>query len=72
MALAVMGLYAGLYVVAKLVGAVTGGGKKAVAVVEHHAPVAAVSGDAIPSPDSAEFGDWIAQPGSIEKLLESA
>lgn len=73
MALAVMGLYAGLYVFSKLVGAITGGGKKAAitAHVDHHAPVA-TTGDAIPSPDSPDFGDWIAQPGSIEKLLGSA
>jgi hypothetical protein len=67
MALAVMGLYAGLYTFSKLVGAITGGGKKA--VVAAPVAVAAVSGDAIPSTDSAEFGDWLAQEGSFEKLL---
>ena len=47
-----------------------GGKKKAVADAAHgHAAPVAASGDAVPSPDSAEFGDWLAQPGSIEKLL---
>ena len=68
MALAVMGLYAGLYTVSKLVGAVTGGGKKAV-VAAPAAPVAVAGG--IPSSDSAEFGDWLAQEGSLEKLLNA-
>jgi len=69
MALAVMGLYAGLYVFSKLVGAITGGSKKAVeAPHAHHAP-AITTGDAIPSPDSPDFAAWLAQPGSIEKLL---
>ena len=67
MALAVMGLYAGLWGFSKLVGAITGGGKKAAAPVAIAAPVAVSGG--IPSSDSPEFGDWLAQEGSIEKLL---
>ena len=68
MALAVMGLYAGLYVFSKLVGALTGSSKKAVEAPTHNAP-AITTGDAIPSPDAPDFSDWLAQPGSIEKLL---
>ena len=67
MALAVMGLYGGLYLFSKVVGMISGGSKKDVKVIAQ-AP-AAVTGDAIPSPDSAEFGDWLAQEGSLEKLL---
>ena len=72
MALAVMGLYTGLYVFSKLVGAITGDGKKAFTIHDHHVSIPITSNnDTIPSPDSPAFSDWIAQPGSIEKLLDS-
>lgn len=62
LALAIIGFYFTVYGIAKVWPS-----KKKVAAVET-AAVSAPSGD-IPSVDSPEFGEWIAAPGSIEKLL---
>lgn len=64
-ALGIMGGYFGLYLLSKIFSM----GKK-------KAPVAAVAPailteGGIPSSDSAEFGEWLAQNGNIEKLLAS-
>lgn len=70
LALAIIGFYSTLFLVAK----VWPSKKKPVAQVEAPVPVAAAStasasGDDIPSIESPEFGDWISAPGNIEKLI---
>jgi len=64
LALAIIGGYFGLYMVSKLIGAMSG--KKAPAPA---APAAAPSGGSIPSPEDPAFWKWIEQPGNIEKLV---
>lgn len=63
LALGIMGFYFTLYTLVKIWPS-----KKKAPVAAVAAPAASASGD-IPSVDSAEFGDWIAAPGNIEKLL---
>ena len=59
-----MGLYAGIIVIVKLIPS----GKKAAPAITASVPD---SGE-IPSVDAPNFGDWLAAPGNIEKLLGSA
>ena len=67
-----MGFYGGLYVVSKVLGALTGG--KKVPAITAHAAVhggSSTAGD-IPTVDSPAFADWLAAPGNMEKFIESA
>jgi hypothetical protein len=68
-----MGFYSGLYVFSKLVGAVTGGKKKAAPALtaNSHSHSHASSGE-IPSVDTPAFAEWIAAPGNMEKFIESS
>ena len=65
MALGYIGLYFGLYFLNKL----RPKGKAEPALA---APAAGSSGGDMPSADSAEFGDWVAQEGNLEKLFSMA
>lgn len=67
LSMAILGGYFGLYLLSKIVGAVSGGGKKPEPVAKA-AP--ASSGD-IPSIEDPNFGTWIDQPGNIDKLVNS-
>lgn len=58
-----MGFYFTVYALVKVWPS-----KKKAPVAAVVAAPAAASGE-IPSVDSAEFGEWIAAPGNIEKLL---
>ena len=67
-----MGFYGGLYFVSKILGAVTGGSKKAPAIAAPAAHGHASSSSAdIPSVDSPAFGDWLAAPGNVDKFVAS-
>jgi hypothetical protein len=72
LALAIMGFYGGLYVVSKVLGALTGG-KKVPAITAHAAAHghSTSTGD-IPSVDSPAFANWLEAPGNVEKFFESA
>mgnify|MGYP003982815927 CR=1 FL=1 len=67
LAMAIIGGYFSLYLVSKIVGAVSGGKK------EEAAPVTASSASAgeIPSIEDPNFGKWLEGPGNIEKLVNS-
>lgn len=64
MALGYIGLYFGLYFLNKL--RPKGKAEPAPAVA------AASSGGDMPSAESAEFGEWVAQEGNLEKLFSMA
>lgn len=63
--MAVIAFYGTLYLFVKMVSPKS---KKVEVIAAPHTP----QGDEIPSPDSAAFGEWIAAPGNIERLLDSA
>ena len=62
--LGVLGVYTGLFFVYKLVNL----GKKKEAAPAATTAVSVSSGS-MPSVDSAEFGEWVAKDGNLEKML---
>ena len=66
-AMGIIGGYFGLYLVSKIVGALTGSKK----VETKAAPAAAASGGDIPSIEDPNFGAWLEGPGNVDKLVSS-
>ena len=67
-----MGFYGGVYVLSKILGALTGGKKQVPAIAAAHGHAASSSTSSIPSVDSPAFADWLAVSGNMEKFIESA
>ena len=64
MALGYIGLYFGLYIINKML-------TKSKEVPAAAAASSSADGE-MPSADSAEFGEWIAQEGNMEKMFSMA
>jgi hypothetical protein len=64
--MAIIGGYLGLYAISKIIGAVSGGKKKAETITSGSSFSASST---VPSVEDPAFGEWIGKDGNVEKLF---